>query len=272
MSTVGNIGSRLAVPTTVQHEKKISHAEAEKAASVSPDYVIEISEKGVELWENSEEKEKMERWAEDSKVLPQRPPAKPRYSERMNLVDEPEKCLQWVNELIRERQYGGTVAELDDPVTLTTDAGNELRLFTKQDEKTGLNRLFLNITENDGTSFELEVTSNLLFREGADGKLYFTTDLSKTSTYTDIIINLTGGSIDAKGGDDVIINLRNPAKAAVNHVKINGGAGDDTIINGNSFATDINGGEGNDTIFIGNGRSLNIYDDNGDDTLIAKKC
>ena len=278
MSTVNTIDLQTTVPFKVSKQEQTKDIHTTDVSSkatatdevTTPPYVVEISETGRNLWKNNEEKELVDRYAKDSKVSPQLPPAKPRYAERMNLVDDPEKCYQWVCSLLRERQYGGTVAELAEPVTLTTDSGNELKFYTQKDEKTGLNRLFLNITENTGNSFEVEVSSNLLLREGDDGKLYFTTDISKTSEYTDIVINLTGDSIDTKGGDDFILNLRNPAKAEVNHVKINGGDGNDTIVNGNSSFTDIDGGKGNDTIIADTARSLNISGGDGDDTFIAK--
>ena len=278
MPTINNINQQPVLSTEVSKQKQTKQIHATEASNdatpkdiaATPPYVIEISETGRNIWKNNEEKELMERYAKDSKVSAQRPPAKPRYSECMNLVDDPEKCYQWVCGLIRERQYGGTIAELEDPVTLTTASGNELKFYTQKDEKTGLNHLFLNITENTGNSFEIEVSSNLLLREEDDGKLYFTTDISKTSEYSDIVINLTGDSIDTKGGDDFILNLRNPAKAEVNHVKINGGDGNDTIVNGNSSFTDIDGGKGNDTIIADTARSLNVSGGDGDDTFIAK--
>ena len=92
--------------------------------------------------------------------------------------------------------------------------------------------------------FGTEKTSGGLFTESAD-------------EYTN---NVDGRLLEALGGDDNIINR-------ANNVTVDGGAGDDSIVNGLCQYASINGGAGNDNLTNG-GLYTTIVGGDGDDTLL----
>lgn len=122
------------------------------------------------------------------------------------------------------------------------------------------------VTRKDGLQITFELTGNVRVNDRDDGSLAILfADTGETHVYspdgTKSILQGEAGSFAGTEGNDIFINL--------NATSVDGGEGDDTIINFADNAS-LNGGNGNDTIILGREVAGNAIDTGeGNDSLLG---
>lgn len=162
---------------------------------------------------------------------------------------------------------GNTLAD-GGGLSVTSKQGSEIRVQRASAEKDGqTSDIYLaGVTRSNGVQFNFEFNENVRINDSEDGTLtVYYADSGETHTFdaqgTRTITQGKAGSLSGTDVDDILVNL--------NGSSVDGGNGDDTIIN---FADDaeLNGGDGNDTVLLAkNVRGNRIDMGNGDDRVMG---